>query len=98
MKQRRRKNRQQSYAEVELYQRMETPFGFIFWNPSKLLPALALAVVGAFLGLVVGSGLTSDFLTPLVSALTGLIAATTGGLTAFVFTLIESMNLDFQRR
>ena len=96
MNRRRRQSRQLTYAEVALHQRVETPLGFIFWNPSKVWPALALALVGAFLGLMVGSGLTSDILTPLISALAGLVTATTCGLAAFAFTLIESANLDFR--
>lgn len=89
-----RSRRSSGYVEISVFERIETPLGSIYWNPSKWNLGLAAAIVGAFLGLVAGSCLSAGALAPLASAVTGLTCATVTGLSSAFLVLAESGSLN----
>ena len=89
----RARNRNQ-FAQVELFERLDTPVGYFFWNPSKLVTALLAALLMAFVGMACGTVLTGEVWHPVASALFGMFSAAVCGPTAGLLVLLEGGKLQ----
>ena len=74
-------------AQIHLYKSFTTPFGRLYWDPSRLGLAVLASALGGAVGLVGGAALSLQLGGGLLSALMSLLGSALGALTMFLANL-----------
>ena len=68
-----RKASVKGYCDVQLLQRLDTSWGYVFWNPARIVYAVPVALLIAFMVLIAATYLCSLVVGPVLSGFCGML-------------------------
>ena len=84
-----RKAAVKGYCEVQLSHRLDTSWGYIFWNPARIVYAVPVALLMAFIVLIAATYLSSLVVGPVLSGFCGMLFSLASAVVTGASVLVE---------
>ena len=84
-----RKAAVKGYCDVQLSQRLDTSWGYVFWNPARIMYAVPVALFIAFIVLLAATYLSSLVVGPVLSGFCGMLFSLASAVVTGASVLVE---------
>lgn len=77
------------YCDVQLLQRLDTSWGYVFWNPARIIYAVPVAMLMAFIVLIAATYLSGLVVGPVLSGFCGMLFSLAAAVVTGASVLVE---------